>query len=83
MIVPAYAEPAVIAVEGKIDRYIGRQAWVDQGLLFALGQWEHADSTGRRLYGESIVRSWPTAACTAVQWSPRSLVMEMLGEVEL
>lgn len=76
MMVPAHAEPAVLRVSGHHDPYAADQAWISEGMVHALGQWEHregASNAHRRLYGERRVRSWPTRRCT-VEWSPETAV---------
>lgn len=80
MIVPAHAEPAMVVVHGKQDRYLADQAWLAEGMLHGLGRWEHVEGEQRRLYGEFSVRSWPTRLCV-VEWSPRSLLTDALMAV--
>ncbi len=83
MIVPAHAEPAVVSVFGHGDRYLADQAWIFEGMIHALGRWEHkegANNSVRRLYAERAVRSWPTRHCT-VEWSPVALMADVLMDV--
>jgi hypothetical protein len=78
MIAPACAEPAIVAVQGRQDRYVADQAWIAEGMVHALGRWQHVETSGTRLYGELCVRSWPTHLCT-VEWSPQHLLADVLS----
>jgi hypothetical protein len=71
MIAPDRAEPAVLAVLSKPDLYIADQAWLADGMVHALGQWQHREGANggrRRRYGERRVRSWPTRI-VCIEWA--------------